>query len=51
MREPCTCGAMDCLNCSGPQGYRIHCIRNNRGDYVWVNPEDEEDDMIEEDDE
>ena len=42
MKEPCTCGATDCPTCSILQGYTVHRIRNNRGDYVWVNPEDED---------
>lgn len=40
---PCYCGAIDCPSCGPAQGYTVHRIRNNRGDYVWVNPEDEED--------
>lgn len=47
MKEPCTCGATDCPTCSILQGYTVHRIRNNRGDYVWVNPEDEDEDITE----
>ena len=44
MKESCTCGATDCEFCGPAQGYQVHRIRNNRGDYVWVNPEDEDED-------
>lgn len=40
---PCYCGATDCPSCGPAQGYTVHRIRNKRG-YVYVNPEDEDDD-------
>ena len=44
---PCYCGATDCPSCGPAQGYQVHRIRNNRG-YVWVNPENEDEGIIEE---
>ena len=39
---PCYCGATDCPDCGPAQGYQITRIYDPASrNYVWVNPEDE----------
>lgn len=49
-RGPCMCGACDCPSCGPAQGYEVVRVWNSKlGRYVWVNPEDEDDEPVEED--
>jgi len=40
----CLCGATDCPSCGPAQGYEVIRARNKRGDYIYVNPKDEDED-------
>jgi len=44
----CYCGATDCPSCGPAQGYKVIKIRNKRGDTIWINPDDDEDCITEE---
>jgi hypothetical protein len=48
----CMCGATDCPSCGLAQGFKVVRVYDpkSRG-YVWVNPEDDEDNKEVEDDE
>lgn len=38
----CYCGATDCPSCGPAQGYKVIKVRNKRGGYIYINPEDDE---------